>query len=111
MEVPNSGPALEKLIEFLAAITLALSGIALALAIIATTCWALNSSWLRTYLMDLCTDQLSNRPNDTPSAHYTVSIYEGDPEDSQSEGSVTMSEGDSQVSNIPAEQDQDMTSQ
>ena len=95
MEVPNSGPALEKLIEFLAAITLALSGIALALAIIATTCWALNSSWLRTYLMDLCTDQLSNRPNDTPSVHYTVSIYEGDPDDSQSEGSVTMSEGDS----------------
>ena len=111
MEVPNSGPALDKLIEFLAAITLALSGIALALAIIAATCWALNSRWLRTYLIDLCTDQHGNRPNDAPSAHYTVSVYGVDPEESQSEGSVTMSEGDSQVSNIPTEQDQDLTSQ
>ena len=109
MEVPNSGPALERLTEFLAAITLATSGAVLALAIIAITCWALNSRWLRAYLLDLCT-QLSNRPNVTPSVHYTVSIYE-DPEDSQSEGSVTMSEGGSQVSNTPAEQNQDMTSQ
>ena len=39
MEVPaNSGPALDKLIEFLAAITLALSGIALTLTIIAAIC-------------------------------------------------------------------------
>ena len=110
MEVPNSGPALDKLIEFLAAITLALSGIALALAIIAATCWALNSRWLRAYLIDLCTDQHGNRPNDAPSAHYMVSVYGGDLEESQSEGNVT-SEGDSQVSNIPTEQDQDLTSQ
>ena len=109
MEVPSSGPALERLTEFLAAITLATSGAVLALAIIAITCWALNSRWLRAYLLDLCTDQLSNRPNVTPSVHFTVSIYE-DPEDSQSEGSVTMSEGGSQVSNTPAEQNQDMTS-
>ena len=42
MEVPT-GPALERLTEFLAAISLATSAAVLALAIIAITCWALNS--------------------------------------------------------------------
>ena len=108
---------LDKLAEFLVVITLALSGIALALTLIAAICWALNSRYLRNYLRALCTDQHGNRtrPNDAPSTHSMVSIYGGDLEgkSESSEGDVTiMSEGDSHVSShIPTEQEQDLTSQ
>ena len=69
----------------------------------------MNSRWLRAYLLDLYT-QLGNRPTVTPSMHYTVSIYE-DPENSQSDDSVTMSEEGSHVSDTPAEQNHITSSQ
>ena len=70
MEVP-----LEKLTELLAALVLATSAAMLTLTIIACTCWAMHSRWLRAYLQDLYT-QLGNRPTATPSMHYTVSIHD-----------------------------------
>ena len=80
----------------------------LTLTIIACTCWAMHSRWLRAYLLDLYI-QLGNRPTVTPSMHYTVSIH--DPENSQSDDSVAMSEEDSTVSDTLAEQNHTNSSQ
>ena len=114
MEVQGSTvPALNKLVEFLAVITLAFSGIALALTLMAALCWALSSKYLRNYLRGLCTGQHGNgtRPNDALPTHSMVSIHGGDleSESASSEGDDTiMSEGDSQVSShVPAEQEQE----
>ena len=118
MEVEGStAPALNKLVEFLAIITLVFSGIALALTLILVLCWALNSKYLRNYLRGLFTGQWHSnrtRPNDAVPTPSMVSIHEGDHE-GESEGSeddyTIMSEGDtwslSQVSShVPAEQGQ-----
>ena len=88
---------------------LATSAAMLTLTIIGCTCWAMHSRWLRAYLLDLYT-QLGNRPTVTPSMHYTFSIHE-DPENSQSDDSVAMSEEDSTVSDTLAEQNHTNSSQ
>ena len=116
MEVQGStAPALNKLVEFLAIITLVFSGIALALTLILVLCWALK--YLRNYLRGLFTGQHGNgtRPNDALPTHSMVSIHgddhEGESESSEGDDTI-MSEGDSQVSShIPAEQEKDLTPQ
>ena len=106
MEV-EAGPAMDKLIEFLAIMMLAISGIALGMTIGMVACWAWNSEYLRSYLRALFTrSQHSNNPVPAP----TVSTHEDDDEsDDDDTVLVVVDEGStwlvSQVS-IPAEQEQ-----
>ena len=87
MEVQGStAPPLNKLVEFLAIITLVLSGIALALTLIVVLCWALNSKYLRNYLRGLFTGQWHGNPNNALPTPSMVSIHGGDHE-GESEGS------------------------
>ena len=98
---------MDKLIEFLAIMTLAISGIALGMIIGMMACWAWNSAYLRNYLRAIFTrSQHSNNPVSAP----TVSTHEDDDEsDDDDTVLVVVDEGStwlvSQVS-IPAEQEQ-----